>query len=168
MPKRIAIGWLVHRRAVRVYFRLCCSLLLLLASAHPAFAAIVREPYLQLATPTSITIVWRTDLLSPSDSRVEFGTDGANLNQVATGTAVIPASNSNVKDHFVTITGLSPGTKYFYNVGTTSGGVEGGGTADHYLVTAPAVGSATPFTAWIFGDSGDGSAVMLQETGSVP
>ncbi|MHC4090987.1 MAG: metallophosphoesterase [Planctomycetota bacterium] len=141
----------------------------------PAVGAIVREPYLQLATPTSITVVWRTDLSSPSDSRVEYGTDPGNLDQAAAGTAVIPASNSNVKDHIVTITGLSPATVYFYNVGTTSGGVAGGGTVEHYFVTSPAVGTATPLTAWILGDSGTGTAdqtavrdAMLAETGSDP
>ncbi len=135
----------------------CCLLLVLLASMIPAFAALVREPYLQLATPTSIRIVWRTDLTSPDDSRVQYGTNVANLNQTATGAAVIPGSNPNVKDHIVTITGLSPATQYFYNVGTTSGGVEGGGTAEHNFVTAPPVGSAAPFTAWVLGDSGSGT-----------
>ena len=152
-----------------------CVLLALLGSALPAFAQLVREPYLQLATPTSMTIVWRTDLTSPNDSRVEYGTEAGNLNQTATGTAIIPGSNPNVKDHIVTITGLSPGTQYFYNVGTTSGGVEGGGTAEHFFVTTPSVGSATPFTAWILGDSGNGSAAqqnvrdaMLTQTGASP
>jgi len=40
---------------------------ILLATALPAKAAVVRQPYLQLETPTSITLVWRTD--TASDSR---------------------------------------------------------------------------------------------------
>ena len=153
----------------------CYLLMVLSASVRPAFAVLVREPYLQLATPTSIRIVWRTGLNSPDDSRVQYGTNVANLNQTATGAAVIPGSNTNVKDHFVTITGLSPATQYFYNIGTTSGGVEGGGTAEHYFVTAPPVGSAAPFTAWVLGDSGNGTPgqasvrdTMLTATGGTP
>ena len=42
---------------------------LLVGVAVPASAAIVREPYLQTGTPDSVTVVWRTDLISPSDSR---------------------------------------------------------------------------------------------------
>jgi uncharacterized repeat protein (TIGR02059 family) len=164
----------------RVTLVLSCSILMLLASVLPAVAALVRQPYLQLTAPTSVTIVWRTNLTCSNDSRVEYGISGNNLTQIATGTASIPLSNSNVKDHIVMITGLSPGTQYFYNVGTTSGGglpadCEGGGTTEHFFVTAPSVGTATPFTAWFVGDSGSGSAnqvavrdAMLAETGAAP
>ena len=141
-----------------IFFTLCWSISAVLSSADIAFAVLLRQPYLQLVTPTSVTVVWRTDLSSPNDSRVQYGT--GSLNQTATGTAVIPASNPNAKDHVVTINGLAPGTKYFYNVGTTSGGVEGGGTAEHYFVTAPAVGSTAPFTVWALGDSGAGTSAQ--------
>lgn len=138
-------------------------------------AAIVREPYLQQVTPDSITIVWRTDLASGTDSRVQYGVVEGVLNLEATATAVIPPSNANVRDHVVTISGLSTGTKYFYNVGTTSGGVEAGGTSEHYFVTAPTPGAGSNFTAWIVGDGGDNGAnqaavrdAMLAVTGSTP
>ena len=52
--------------------------------------------------------MWRTDLTSPNDSQVQYGTDVGNLNQTATSTAVIPGSNFNVRDHIVNITGLNP------------------------------------------------------------
>ena len=166
-----------NRVAQKVWYCLAfyCCLLILLTSAAFAQAVLIREPYLQLVTPTTITIVWRTDLLSADDSRVQYGTSEGILNQTETG-AVIPGSNANVKDHFVTITGLNPGATYFYNVGTVTGNVvQGGGTLNHYFVTAPAVGSATPFTAWILGDSGTASAdqvavrdAMLNEPGANP
>ncbi len=140
-----------------------------------AQAAIVREPYLQLVTPDSITVVWRTDLASPTDSRVQYGVSEGVLDQEATASSIIPSSNANVRDHIVTITGLTAGTQYFYNVGTTSGGVEGGGTSEHYFVTAPTTGVGANFTAWIVGDSGENSAdqlavrdAMLAVTGSTP
>jgi hypothetical protein len=60
---------------------------------------------------------------------------------------------------------------YFYNVGTVTDGVHGGGMTNHFMVTEPLVGSSTPFRAWIFGDSGNDSAdqravrdAMLLET----
>ena len=39
-------------------------LFLLIGFAVPASAVLVREPYLQMGTPNSVTIVWRTELSS--------------------------------------------------------------------------------------------------------
>ncbi|GJM25178.1 MAG: hypothetical protein DHS20C16_15930 [Phycisphaerae bacterium] len=149
--------------------------LTMLLSAVKVDAAIVREPYLQVVTPDSVTVVWRTDLASPTDSRVQYGLVEGAPDLEATSTSVIPASNANVRDHIVTISGLSAATKYFYNVGTTSGGVEAGGTANHYFVSAPNTGLGSNFTAWIVGDSGDNGAnqaavrdAMLAVTGATP
>ncbi len=151
-----------------------CALVVLVGSVTPAAAAVVRQPYLQLATPTSITVVWRTDLNSADNSQVKYGTAAGSLTQTATGTAVT-RSGLNVKDHLVTITGLTAATKYFYNVGTTTDGIQGGGTANHFFVTAPPVGSATPVRAWVLGDSGDAGVnqrnvrdTMLTETALNP
>ena len=83
-----------------------CLLSVLMGSVVPAAAAVVRQPYLQLVTPTSITIVWRTDLNSADNSQVKYGTVSGSLTQTATGTAVT-RSGLNVKDHIVTITGLT-------------------------------------------------------------
>ncbi|WNM58153.1 FG-GAP-like repeat-containing protein [Candidatus Nitrospira allomarina] len=153
---------------------LACLLFLLVASVVPAVAAVVRQPYLQLVTPTSITIVWRTDLNSADNSQVKYGTVSGSLTQTATGTAVT-RSGLNVKDHIVTITGLTAGTKYFYNFGTATNGIQGGGTTNHFFVTAPPVGSATPIRAWVLGDSGNASVnqrnvrdAMLTETTTNP
>jgi len=155
--------------------KLWMILCLLVASSLPATAAVTREPYLQMVTPTSIAIVWQTDLNSADNSRVQYGTVAGTKNQTAFGAAVIPPSNVAVKNHVVTITGLSPATTYFYNVGTTANGVQGGGTTNHFFLTAPTVGTATPFTVWVVGDSGNGSAnqaavrdAMLAETGATP
>ena len=136
---------------------------LLLASGLPATAAVIREPYLQMVTPTSVTIVWQTDIGSANNSRVQYGTVAGNLNQTAFGSAVIPPSNLSVKNHVVMITGLSSATTYFYNVGTVTNGVQGGGTPNHFFMTAPTVGTTTPFRAWILGDSGDGPGDGDQE-----
>ncbi|MDR4461321.1 MAG: metallophosphoesterase family protein, partial [Nitrospirales bacterium] len=157
-----------------------CALFVLMTAVTPAAAAVVRQPYLQLVTPTSITIVWRTDLNSADNSQVKYGTASDNLNQTATCTtqtstcATFPRG-SNGKDHIVTITGLTAATKYFYNVGTVTDGVQWGGTTNHFFVTAPPVGSATPVRAWVLGDSGDAGVnqrnvrdAMLAETSAKP
>ena len=123
---------------------------LLLTMAH-AGAAVVRQPYLQLTTPTSVTVVWRTD--TTSDSRVRYGTVQGSLTTTATN-ATVGAS------HIVTITGLSPSTKYYYDAGSTSV-VQAGGTAEHYFVTAPTPGSSPSFRAWVVGDSGTGGADQI-------
>ena len=153
---------------------LCWALGMLLFSVAPANAALVRQPYLQLVTPTSITIMWRTDLNSANNSLVRYGTVSSNLNRTATGTAITRAG-LNVKDHIVTITGLNATTKYFYNVGTVTNGVQGGGSTQHFFVTGPPVGSTTPVRAWVLGDSGDAGIAqrnvrdsMLIETGGNP
>jgi hypothetical protein len=123
----------------------------LLGLAAPAWAAVVRQPYLQLDTPTSITVVWRTD--TASDSRVRYGTVQGSLTSTAT-------SASSVTNHIVTITGLAPSTKYYYDAGSTSA-VQAGGTAEHYFVTAPTPGSSPSFRAWVVGDSGTGGSDQI-------
>jgi hypothetical protein len=159
----------------RAYLTFYFSVLLTLVSAFSSHAAMIDEPSLQLVTPTSITIVWRTDLSSPSDSRVQYGTHLGLLNWTATGTAFIPPSNFKVKNHVVTITGLYPNSQFFYNVGTTSGGVQGGGTAAYYFITAPEEGSSIQLPARIIDssrkDSDDQIAVrdaILNDTESNP
>ena len=85
----------------------------------PSQENLVREPYLQLGTPTSITVCWRSPFAS--DGRVQYGMVQGELNESATDPIVSP-------DHCVGISGLSPATKYFYNVGSTTG-VQSGGRA---------------------------------------
>ena len=158
-------------KTMKLWMTLCFFVM----SVLPADAAVTREPYLQNVTPTSISIVWQTDLNSGSDSRVQYGTGAGNLNLTALGSAFIPPSNTSVRIHVVTINTLSPNTTYFYNVGTVSDGVQAGGTSNHFFVTAPSVATAMPFTAWVVGDSGDASGdqiavmnAMLSVTGPTP
>ena len=153
---------------MRAALAVCFSLL-----AAPATAQVIRQPYLQSVTEDSATIVWRTGAASPGDSRVHYGLEARD--RIALGEGVVPPSNAGARDHVVTIGGLSPATTYFYDVGTVTGGVDGGGTALHYFRTAPARGAATPFTAWILGDSGTATAAqravrdaMLAHTGQTP
>ncbi len=122
----------------------------------------MREPYLQQITATSVTLVWRTDDNGPppsNNSQVQYGSVSGQTwgswPSTASATAVIPPSNSGVTDHIVMITDLPPATTYFYAVGTAGSGQQAGGTVNHFFRTAPVVGTATSFRAWIIGDSGN-------------
>lgn len=122
--------------------------LLVLLSSSLAFAAtVVRGPYLQSASSDSITVRWRTD--TATDSRVQYGTSAGSLTS--------PASNAaSTTEHIVKLTGLSPNTKYFYNVGSSS--TVQAGDASYYFKTSPTTGTALPTRIWVIGDAGTGSS----------
>ena len=105
---------------------------------------ITRGPYLQSGSATAITVRWRTD--PASDSRVRYGIDPGDLSSMVDG----PAS---VTDHEVTLTNLSPDTRYFYSIGEGTE-VLAGGDNDHTFVTAPETGSTKPTRVWVLGDAG--------------
>ena len=74
-------------------------------------ARLQRGPYLQIATPDSITIRWRTDVAG--ESVVNYGT--------SIGARTFSASDPNAtSNHVVRLTGLSPSTQYFYSVGSSN------------------------------------------------
>jgi hypothetical protein len=127
----------------RIGWILLCSLALPDPAGAQLAPRLLRGPYLQLGTPTSVVVRWRTDL--PTDSRVRYGTSPGALNGVASDP--LPAT-----DHQVRLSGLSPATRYYYSVGsatqTLSGGVE-----DTFL-TAPPLGVARQVRIWAFGDAG--------------
>ena len=124
---------------------------------------IVRRPYLQQLTPTSVVIVWTTDV--GADSRVSYGSSPTDLTE-----QVILAPQ--VTQHEVTVTGLTAGTRYYYSVGSANGLLAGADTS-HYFETSPPVGTPKKFRAWLVGDSGTGGTrqaqvrdAMLQFTGA--
>lgn len=119
-----------------------------LSSSLYAFGepALTREPYIQLATPTSMIIRWRTD--TPTDSRVEFGTSVGDLNTIVDDSTI-------TTKHIITLTGLAPNTNYFYSVGTSTITIAGD-DLDHHFTTHPIAGTAQPVRIWVIGDSGTG------------
>ena len=120
-------------------------LFLALSLPDPAFAlALERSPYIQSLSKDQVVIRWRTD--TSSDTELRYGGSSSNLDQVK-------ADGVQTREHEVRITGLSPGTRYFYSVGSSTTALAGG-DADHYFVTAPTVGSARPVRIWAVGDSG--------------
>jgi hypothetical protein len=115
-----------------------------LEATAPAPASLERPPYLQVGTPTSVIVRWRTD--TATGSTVRWGSAPGSLGNSAS----VPG---NTTEHEVPVTGLSPGTTYYYSVGSASETLAGG-DADHWFTTSPTVGAATPIRIWVTGDSG--------------
>lgn len=106
-------------------------------------AQLLRGPYLQSPTPESIRIRWRTDVATPS--YVAFGFQPYDF--------AFDASDTNsTTEHEVQLTGLLPGTVYFYSVGSPTQPLAQG--TNCYFTTAPMRGVASPTRVWVIGDSG--------------
>src|SRR5215217_5267854 len=81
---------------------------LLSLPALDAATTVIRGPYLQSATPTSLVVRWRTD--NTEGSVVSYGTERGQLTSTAKSEGV-------GTEHIVQINNLKPDTKYFYAVG---------------------------------------------------
>ncbi len=106
--------------------------------------ALYREPYLQLATPTSIVIKWATDV--PTKSRVKYGNAPGSLIEI------VDLSDLTM-NHEVTVDNLQPDTKYYYSIGTDTQELAGG-EESYFFNTNPQAGTANPTRIWVIGDSG--------------
>lgn len=118
----------------------------LFAQTEPPTPVVTRGPYLQMAAPRSMTIRWRTDV--PCSSRVRFGTAADDLSRIAQSTL-------RTTEHAIRLPRLTPGTQYFYSVGTRSAPLSAG--ADHTFFTPPPTGTAQPTRVWVLGDAGSGT-----------
>ncbi|WP_396602751.1 MopE-related protein [Algibacter sp. R77976] len=121
------------------YKLLLGSSLSLLVSFTSLSQAIIRGPYLQKGTPTSVIVKWRTD--TNTQSIIEYSTN--------TSYSSTYSESASKTDHELEITGLSPGTKYFYRIGT--GGSLLNGSTDLYFKTHPAIGTSDPYRFWLLG-----------------
>jgi phosphodiesterase/alkaline phosphatase D-like protein len=127
-----------------VFLLLGLAGVLLPAVSEAADATLTRGPYLQQVTPGSIIVRWSTGELV--DSRVAYGSDpGALSTEVVVG--------GSTTDHEVPLANLSPDTRYYYAVGTSTHLLAGGDT-DHFFDTAPPSGTPKPTRIWVLGDSG--------------
>lgn len=111
---------------------------------HPAYR-LLRAPYLQLATPTSIVVRWRTDVFC--DSVVVYGTNTADLKHVT-------KAHGAQTEHVVELKNLKPHTRYFYAVGPSATNLLAGPDKDQFFITPPMPGSARPARVWVVGDPG--------------
>jgi hypothetical protein len=110
-------------------------------------ADLIRGPYLQMASPTSMTVRWRTNVYDRS--RVRYGLTLDNLDKQVDDSTL-------VSEHKITLTGLQPNTKYFYTIGnladTTLQGDE-----NNFFYTLPPTGSEQLIRVAGFGDCGNNS-----------
>lgn len=138
-------------------------LLLVLACLIPsilsAATTIVRGPYLQTATPTSMVVRWRTD--TTEASVVTYGPERNQLTASAKAEGI-------TTEHIVQLSGLKPDTTYYYTVGPASvaqtanakGSKKAGGEdapvrpGTYSFATPPVVGPAKPTRVWVLGDPG--------------
>ncbi len=122
-------------------------------------ALITREPFLQTSTSTSIIVRWRTNVLTTS--RVRYG----NVLGVYGSSAI---DTTLTTEHEIVVDGLSPGSLYYYVVGTADTDLTGGGPT-YYFRTHPSPGAEVPVRVWILGDSGtaDSNAVAVRDAYSL-
>jgi hypothetical protein len=109
---------------------------------------VTRGPYLQMNTPASIIVRWRTDVAT--NSRVSYGSSPAMLTQTADDL-------TSTTEHVVTVSGLSPNQTYYYSIGTTTSALVGA-DANHFFKTSPVAGTAAPTRIWVLGDAGTANA----------
>ncbi|MCO6477330.1 MAG: metallophosphoesterase, partial [Phaeodactylibacter sp.] len=107
---------------------------------------IIRGPYLQIGTPNSMTIRWRTD--DPTSTKVWYGPSPGNL----PFTNTVGGSRT---EHEVTISGLAANSVYYYAVGNSSGQLTSP-SSNHYFKTSPTPGTQQTIRAWVLGDCGTG------------
>jgi hypothetical protein len=109
--------------------------------------ALTRGPYLQIGTPTSVIVRWRT--ASPVVGRVAFGPAPG----VVTGSVQESSART---EHEVRLSGLAPDTTYYYSVGTPTAVTAG--DASFRFKTPPLPGTEQPTRIWVLGDSGSADA----------
>lgn len=113
---------------------------------------IVRGPYLQVLTPNSVMVCWRTDIAT--DSKVFFGTDFNNQ--------ISFSSDNNLKtDHYITLNNLTPSTQYFYSVANQSTMLSANKYSQRFR-TAPTIGSVNKYRLWVIGDAGKANQGQIE------
>jgi acid phosphatase type 7 len=144
-----------------------------LASAEDLLTApkLTRGPYVQLSTPSSVSIIWRT--VGETQPVVRYGSNPANLDHTVADASILvrkvlkegEASNDlslhsapeGTVQYDATFTGLEPGTTYYYAIGNGATTLAGG-DSEHFFRTHPEPGKVKPVRIWVVGDSGTSDA----------
>jgi PKD repeat protein len=116
-------------------------------SAPPA---LTRGPYLQNTSATSTTIVCKTS--SDGALTLRYGLQQGPPWQYE-------ASSPSGSTHVITLQGLQPDTRYFYELAAGTAVISSG--RDHNFTTSPTEKSRAPFRFLCWGDSGTGSSTQL-------
>ncbi|HRO47130.1 metallophosphoesterase [Agriterribacter sp.] len=117
---------------------------------------LLRGPYLQMGTSTSMNVRWRTD--ATAISRVRYGTALGGLTNMVEDLTL-------KTEHELKITGLSPNTKYWYSIEGATGVLQGDG--ENYFQTLPPVGEKQLYRIGVFGDCGSNNANQLNVRNSI-
>ena len=125
------------------------SLWSILANAQTA--ELLRGPYLQVATSTSMVVRWRTD--KPNIGRVRFGIAFGKLNKSADDTAL-------TREHIICLRNLTPHQQYYYSIGDFHTILQGG--TENFFYTLPRSGKDGYYRIGIFGDCGNNSVNQEQ------
>ena len=112
-------------------------------NGNRATIALLRGPYLQVATSSSIIIRWRTNVATRS--RVRYGRDAGKLDKATDDNAL-------VTEHEIRLQQLQPETRYFYSIGTLKDTLQGDN--ENYFMTLPVTGSKGFYRIGVFGDPG--------------
>ncbi|GAB4026159.1 metallophosphoesterase [Spirosoma gilvum] len=121
---------------------------------------ILRGPYLQMGTTTSMTIRWSTEALSKGQVRYSTLATDLTVGNVNAKLATEIVAGS---DHQIKLSNLIPNQKYYYIIEAAGPPVvqlEGTATASslHYFYTAPLPGTAKKTRIWALGDFGTNNA----------
>lgn len=87
---------------------------------------------------------WRTT--NATGGLVRYGTTFGNLSSTV-------SHGATTNRHTVPITGLTPDTKYYYELGTGTEWIPG--STNQFFVTSPVPGTPKPTRIWVLGDSGE-------------
>jgi len=126
----------------------------LTASALGGTPTLSRGPYLQMGSQTAITVRWRTSVACYG--KVEVGPSSGTYT-TASATETCPTT-----EHIIRVTGLSPDTKYYYRIVSSTGTVFQGST-DNFFTTVPPPSTTRKIRIAAFGDCGRNSATYQDE-----
>jgi len=136
--------------------------------------SISRRPYLQMATESSVAIVWRTvggsvpivrygpapgllvNVVLPVQMVVRLGPDVPG----PVGLPRLHTAPPGTYQYEASILGLQPGSTYYYGV-FDGDELLAGDDAEHRFTTLPAAGSETSLRLWVTGDTGEGSESQI-------
>ena len=118
-------------------------------------ATLIRSPYVQSLTTTSLVIVWTT--VEDGASEVRYGTGDFSRTALATSSYFTTPDSAPYDQYYIheaTLTGLTSDTQYQYKIYTNGADLTPGGVATTRTAKPP----TTPhFRFAAIGDSGDGS-----------
>jgi hypothetical protein len=118
----------------------------LVGNTNYVVPTIVKGPYLVVGTPTSMVVRWETNV--PTDGQVMYGNSASALTSTVTNTV-------SATIHSLQISGLTPYTKYYYNIGSSALVIQG--DTNNYFLTNPIPGTPGQYRFWMVGDCGNAS-----------